>query len=132
MLNQRSARGTVRYSESFKLEVIRRMEEEGLSLTSVSKLYDIKGAQTVKRWVESYGRHHLLGKKVIVMSVNEKDSLKRLEQENKQLRDLIVKLQLDTLTNESLAEIACKQLGISLEEFKKKQAAKSWSSPDKK
>lgn len=132
MSKKHNQRKTIRYSESFKMEVIHRMEEDGLSAHAVSKLYDIKGAQTVKRWVESYGRHHLLGKKVVVMSPKEQDARKRLEQENKQLKELIVKLQLDSLSNESLAEIACEQLGISLEELKKKQEAGSWSTRDKK
>lgn len=114
------------------MDVIRQIEQEGLSIRAVSKLYDIKGAETVKRWLKDYGRHSLLAKKVVVMSLKEQDALKRLEQENKALRDLVIKLQLDSLANESLAEIACEQLGMSMEELKKKQAAKSCSKPGKK
>lgn len=124
MSKRSNARKTIHYSESFKIELIRRLESEDLSIRAISKLYGISGSETVKRWLKKYGREHLLSKKVIVMSLKDQDAVKRLEQENKALRDLVVRLQLESLANESLAEIACEQLGIDKDALKKKQAQK--------
>jgi transposase len=115
-----TARRTLRYSESFKLEVIRKMELEGLSASSVSRRYEIKGSRTVKNWLKVYGKHHLITKRVIVMSTKEEDIINRLRKENEDLRKLVVKLQLDSLTQEAIADIACEQLKVDKEAIKKK------------
>lgn len=39
---------TIRYSESFKLQIIRCIEEEGLSISTVKQRYSIKGDQTIQ------------------------------------------------------------------------------------
>lgn len=114
-------RKQIRYSESFKLEVIRRMEEEGLSATGVANRYEIKGQSTIKRWLARYGKNQLMAKQVLVMNIKEQDALKRLKEENAELRKLVVKFQLENLANESYLEIACEQLGIDKELLKKKQ-----------
>lgn len=118
--DQQSSRKTVRYSESFKLEVIQKMESEGLSATGAARRYEIKGSRTIKNWLKAYGKNHLITKKVLVMSTKETDALKRLKKENEELRKLVVKLQLDSLTNEALADIACEELKIDKETLKKK------------
>lgn len=97
------------------------MEEEGLSATGVAKRYEIKGQATVKRWLARYGKNHLMSKQVLVMTIKEQDALKRLKEENAELRKLVVKFQLENLANESYLEIACEQLGIDKEALKKKQ-----------
>ncbi|MCB9278119.1 MAG: transposase [Lewinellaceae bacterium] len=117
-------RKTIRYSESFKMEVIRRMETEGLSATGVAKKYEIKGTNTVKKWLVRYGKNHLLSKQVLVMDIKEQDVVKRLKQENEELRKLVVNLQLESLANESYLEIACEQLGVDKESLKKKRDQK--------
>ena len=118
--HKESSRKIVRYSESFKLEVVQKMESEGLSASAASRRYGIKGSRTVKDWLKAYGKNHLITKKVVVMSTKETDLLKRLKKENEELRKLVVKLQLDSLTNEALADIACEQLKIDKETLKKK------------
>ena len=117
-------RKIVRYSESFKVEVVRQMEKEGLSVTEVSKRYQIKGSHTVNGWLKRYRKEQLQAKKIWVMTTKEKDELLRLKRENEDLRKLVVKLELESLTNETLTEMACAQLGIDKEALKKKQEEK--------
>lgn len=102
------------------MEVIQKMESEGLSATGAARRYEIKGSRTIKNWLKAYGKNHLITKKVLVMSTKETDALKRLKKENEELRKLVVKLQLDSLTNEALADIACEELKIDKETLKKK------------
>lgn len=118
--DKEASRKTVRYSESFKMEVIQKMESEGMSANEAGRRYEIKGSHTIKQWLKAYGKNHLISKQVLVMSTKETDALKRLRKENEELRKLVVKLQLDSLTNEALVDIACEQLKVEKESLKKK------------
>ena len=74
-----------RYSNSFKLMVVREMEGGG-SLAEVRRKYDIVGGSTVQGWVRQFGKHHLLNKVVRIETMKEKDRLKQLEEENRRLK----------------------------------------------
>ena len=78
-------RRIIRYSNSFKLKVVREVES-GCSFNEVRKKYDISGTSTVQQWTQKYGKHHLLNKIVRVETMTDKDRLKELERENKLLK----------------------------------------------
>ena len=57
----------IRYSEAFKLKVVNELETGKLSTVSEAiELYGIRGSETVKKWLQKYGKNHLLSKMVIV------------------------------------------------------------------
>lgn len=74
-----------RYSNSFKLLVVQEMESGGC-LADVKRKYGIPGGSTVQGWVRHFGKHHLLNKVVRIETMNEKDRLKQLEEENRRLK----------------------------------------------
>ncbi|RZS96572.1 transposase [Cecembia calidifontis] len=74
-----------RYSISFKKQVVEELEN-GSSYSYLQKKYDIRGAETIQRWVRSFGRDHLLNKRVRIETMDEKRRLKELEEENKRLK----------------------------------------------
>jgi transposase-like protein len=74
-----------RYSISFKKQVVEELEK-GSSYSYLQKKYDIRGAETIQRWVRSFGRDHLLNKSVRIETMDEKRRLKELEQENRRLK----------------------------------------------
>ncbi|RZS95310.1 transposase [Cecembia calidifontis] len=74
-----------RYSISFKKQVVEEVEN-GSSYSYLQKKYDIRGAETIQRWVRSFGRDHLLNKRVRIETMDEKRRLKELEEENKRLK----------------------------------------------
>jgi transposase-like protein len=76
---------TFRYSISFKQMVVKEVEE-GASFGFVRKKYDIGGGATISNWIKSFGKHHLLNKVIKVETMNERDKLKQLEQDNKKLK----------------------------------------------
>lgn len=76
----------LRYSLSFKQKVVREIEEEGLSLEAARRRYAIKGKVTVRRWVEQFGKSHLLNKVIRVEMKEERDRLQELEAEVKRLK----------------------------------------------
>ena len=54
-------RRVVRYSEAFKREIVRELEGGRFANPDqISRRYGIRGAGTVKRWAEQYGRPGLL------------------------------------------------------------------------
>jgi transposase len=48
-------RQEVRYSEAFKLEVVRELESGHHTFTDMAMKYGIKGAMTVANWVRKHG-----------------------------------------------------------------------------
>lgn len=77
---------SVRYSISFRQKVVREIEEEGLTLEAAARRYGIKGGQTISNWIKKFGRYHLLSKVVRIETMDEKDRIKQLEEENKKLK----------------------------------------------
>lgn len=96
----KNARTFRRYSISFKQKVVREIEEEGLSISSMRRRYDIGGAATIQKWLYHYGKNHLLNKIVRIETMEEKDRIKQLEEEVRRLKLAYadVSMQRDILT----------------------------------
>jgi transposase len=76
---------TIRYSISFKQKVVREVEK-GASFGEIRRRYDIKGGNTIQKWVKQFGKDHLLNKIVRIEMKGEKDRVKELEEEVKRLK----------------------------------------------
>jgi len=112
----------VRYSEAFKIQVVRELEEgKHRSCWAAREAYGIGGAETVQRWVREYGKAHLVRKVVRVETVDERSELKRLKARVAQLEKALVDAHLDLRLEKAWLELACKAGGIDeVETFKKK------------
>jgi transposase len=73
------------FDTSFKLEVVRMIKEQGLSVPHVSQTMDI-GPTAIRRWLEQYRAEQNgqpgIGKPLIP----EQQRIRQLEQENRQLK----------------------------------------------
>ena len=78
-------RTILRYSLSFKQMVVKDIEE-GSSIELVRKKYDIQGANTIQRWISTFGKNHLLNKIVRIETMDERSKIKQLEADNKKLK----------------------------------------------
>ncbi len=76
----------IRYSISFKQKVVKDIEEGGLGLAEAARRYGIKGGQTIQKWIQQFGKNHLLNKVIRVEMKGEKDRTKQLEEEIKKLK----------------------------------------------
>ena len=94
-----------RYSEAFKLKVIREIEA-GSTQAEVQRKYDIPSNASIIRWLKKYGKNHLLSKVVRVEDISERSRIKRLEEEKAQLEQALAKTQIKLLAAESLVEVA--------------------------
>ena len=116
-------RSYLRYSEAFKQQVISELESGKLdSISAASRVYGIRGAETVTQWVRKYGREDLLPKKVKIETLKERDELKEARKRIRQLETALADAHIDYSLGDSYLTIACKRLGIDVSDFKKKNA----------
>lgn len=109
-----------RYSESFKLKVLNEIKTGKYSKREVIDIYDISPG-ALYFWIEKYSRFDLLNRQVKILTMSEKDKIKELEKQIKQLKELLVEKDLSNLTDKVYFEDAVRQLGFKdIEDFKKK------------
>lgn len=118
-------RDVIRYSESFKLEVVRSLETGRHPTPSAAMhAYGVKGLGTVQGWIRKYGKGHLLRRVLRVETADERNELKRLKQEVRKLKDALADAHLDLRIERAYTEIACEAAGIEdVPSFKKKAVA---------
>jgi len=114
----------IRYSEAFKLQVVRELEEgKHANCWAAREAYGIGGTTTVPLWVRRYGRTHLLRKVVHVQSPGERSEVRKLKDRVQQLEKALVEAHLDLRLEQSYLKIACEEgWNSSVDELKKKHA----------
>ena len=90
-------KGTLfRYSEAFKLQVVRELEEgKHASCHAAAAVYGIGGLTTVKHWVQAYGKEHLLRKVIRVETPEERSELRKTKDRIKELERALVDAHID-------------------------------------
>jgi transposase-like protein len=114
----------VRYSEAFKQQVIQELESGDLNIYQLTRKYGIKSFNTIQYWLRRRGKLDLLPKLIRVEKPNEKDKVRELEKQIRQLKEALADTQVRYLIAETQLEIVCKQQGLDPEEIKKKLPAK--------
>ena len=123
----------VRYSEAFKLQVIRDLERGRFkSAKEASEAHGIGGATTVSRWAEIFGREQLLQKVVRVSKKGEASELKRMKERIRQLEAALADAVMDSALDRGFFRALCRELNIDGESFKKKHAAALSKKPPRK
>ena len=105
-------REEIRYSEAFKMEVVRELEAGGLAFNAVSLKYGIKGAMTVSRWVRQYG-NGTRGKVTRVEKPGEINELKRLTERVRRLESALADANIDAALERAYTRLACQRAGIT-------------------
>lgn len=117
-------RVVVRYSEAFKLQVVRELEQGRFeSIAAAQRTYGVKGHHTVEGWVRRFGKDHLLGKVVRVMKADEKAEVQALRKRVRELERALADAHLDLKLEAAYVKLACELAGVrDVAEFKKKHA----------
>jgi len=123
-------RTIIRYSISFKQQVVKEMEEEGLSYEDARRRYGIKGGQTIQKWLAQFGKNHLLNKIVRVEMKGEKDRVKELEAEVKKLKVALADSALENYAMKTLIDVVNEHYGTDVKKnlgprLSKEEAKKS-------
>jgi transposase-like protein len=122
-------REEIRYSEAFKMEVVRELEMGGIAFEDISMKYGIKGKGTVSRWVRQYG-NGTRGKVIRVESPGEINELKRLKARVRQLESALADANIDAALERAYTRLACRRAGIAdVAGFKKKAAGQPGMKP---
>ncbi|QWX85640.1 transposase [Cellulophaga sp. HaHaR_3_176] len=108
-----------RYSESFKLKVLAELTKGNHSKRQIALTYGIQSS-TINVWIKKYDRKDLMNTRVTVQTDDELSRIKALQKELNQLKDLLIKKDLDKLVTDSYLEVAAENLGYrDVEELKK-------------
>jgi transposase len=115
-------RPAILYSEAFKMEVVRELEESGASFQEIRRKYGIGGGGTVQTWVRRYG-NGTRGKIIRVEKPEEINELKQLRERMRRLERALADANLDLALERQYTRLACERAGIKdVGEFKKKAA----------
>jgi transposase len=114
----------IRYSEAFKLQVVRDLEQGRFeNVGAAGRAYGVNGAVTVATWVRRYGKEHLLNKVIRVMKADEQTEVKALRKRVRELERALADAHIDLKLEAAYVELACEAAGIEdVAEFKKKHA----------
>lgn len=104
----------LRYSLAFQQKVVSEIESGELSIAEARRVYDIKGWGTIARWLRKLGKQHFLNKVVRIEMKDEKDRVRQLEKEKRELESALAQAHLKNLTLEALIEIAKERYNIDL------------------
>ena len=115
------ARLVHRYSSCFKRQVIADLERGRFdSLEAARQHYGVGGSSTIRKWLERYGKNHLQPKVVRVEQVGEADRLRQLQKQVAQLERALGQTQAQSVLSGQYLKLACEELGVDEESFKKK------------
>ena len=122
MVKNSEIKPAVRYSESFKMQLVRELEAGGINFNQMMRKYGIRGYGTLQRWVGRYGKGSI-GKIIRVEKPEEMNELKRLKERVKRLEGALADANLDLALERQFTRLACERAGIQdVVEFKKKAA----------
>jgi transposase-like protein len=109
-----------RYSESFKLKILAELSTGNYTKRQLSRIYGINSS-TINEWIKKYDRKDLMNTRIMIETKDEISRLKALQKEVEQLKNLLIKKDLDKLVTDSYLEVASENLGYKdVEAFKKK------------
>ena len=108
-----------RYSEGFKLKILAELSTGKYSKRELGDIYGVNRT-TINEWVKKYNRKDLMNTRILVETEGETSRLKALQKEIKQLKELLIKKDLDKLILDSYLEVAAEKLGYkNVDELKK-------------
>ena len=113
----------IRYSEAFKMALVREVEEQDLPFEEVRRKYNILGSCTVQKWVRKYG-NGTRGKIIRVEKPEEISELRRLRERVRRLESALADANIDVALERAYTELACERAGVDVAEFKKKAAGR--------
>jgi len=110
---------TRRYSEGFKLKILSELSTGKYSKRQLGRIYGIQSS-TINEWIKKYDRKDLMNTRIMVETKDEISRLKALQKEVEQLKELLIKKDLEKMVQDSYLEVAAENLGYKdVEELKK-------------
>ena len=111
----------IRYSQAFKLQLVREVEGGQGSARAVQCKYNIKGSGSVLRWVRQFGSGRY-GKVIRVEQGDEVNEASRLRLELRRAKEALADTHMALALEQAFLVTACEAMDQSVEAFKKKHA----------
>ena len=102
-----------RYSQALKQKVVREYES-GASIYSLLNKYGIKGHNTIKRWIEQYGRSAYRSEVVVIQSVEDQLEVKAMQVRIRELESALAESVLENRMLTATVEVAGCELAMDL------------------
>lgn len=112
-----------RYSESFKLKILSELSTGKYTKRQLGRIYGIQNS-TMNEWIKKYNRTDLMNTRIIVQDKDEITRIKALQKEIEQLKQILIKKDLDHLVLDSYLEVAAEKLGFKNSDELKKNLSK--------
>ncbi len=127
MLKSKSIPSQPRYSQAFKLQVVREYEKGIVTKDALMRKYQIGGHSTVLKWCRKYGKLYYPKKSLSgrPMKDPQKQRIKELEHELKQAREKI-------LVYEKLLEVTKRETGIDVRKNIDTKLSGNWQPKQKR
>ena len=110
----------IRYSEAFKMQIVRELEAGGINVDQIRRKYGIGGCHTIHCWMRRYG-NGTLGKVVRVQKPEERNERAELKRRVRALEEALADANLELALERQYTRLACERAGIGdVLEFKKK------------
>jgi len=117
-------KSTIRYSEAYKMEVVRELESEQKTFSELQRKYGIRGGGKIQQWAGRYGNGNH-GKVIRVEKPEEIDEKQQLKRRVRALERALADSNLDLALERQYTRLACERAGIKdVAEFKKKAGGK--------
>ena len=91
-------------------------------MTVIGKGSWAQSLETIGAWLRKYGRHDLMPRRLTITTMAEEDETKALKKRVRDLERALSDAHMKEVLGEAYLEIACKRLGLDVDEFKKKAA----------
>jgi len=105
------------------MQLVREVETGKGSAWAVERKYNIKGNQTVLRWVRQYGSGRYC-KVIRVEQADEVNEAARLRGELRRAKEALADAHMELALEKAFLAVACEQMGQTAEVFKKKHAGR--------
>jgi transposase-like protein len=118
----------VRYSQAFKMQVVKELAEgQWRSREEARERYGIRGSGTVAVWVRKYGSPEMQGRVIRVESTTERDQVKALKAQIKELERALVDSNVRSALDKAYFDIVCREHGVKDPAALKKSIAEKLS-----
>ena len=112
----------VRYSESFKMQLVRELEAGGINVDQIRRKYGVGACATIRYWLRKYGNGSL-GRIIRVEKPEERNEKEQLKRRVRALEQALADTNIDLALERQYTKLACARAGIQdVAEFKKKAA----------
>jgi transposase len=113
----------IRYSNAFKLQVVREVEDGENCAYGAQRKYNIQGTDTVMRWVRQFGSGNC-GKIIRVEKPDEINETARLRRQLRQAKEALADAHMELALERAFLAVACERLDQTVAGFKKKHGGR--------